>query len=206
MPGNWLYIDTSFPTFTGEESAKEQTETLLNYMTMLVEQLRYSLKNLDASNFNTVALDNIKDETAAPILEELVSVNAQIGQMEQEANRLSGRVSAAESRITALEDRAEALEQRAAKLESKDVDLEKQIGALEERAEKLENRAKMLEERTASLEETARTLQTAAEIAAIKLERLEGVISADGAGNVRIGTEEGKTELVGEVSINGVAQ
>ena len=43
MPSNWLYIDSNFPTFTGEESLKEQVTTIQNYMYMLVEQLRYTL-------------------------------------------------------------------------------------------------------------------------------------------------------------------
>ena len=32
MPSNWLYIDSNFPTFTGEESLKEQVTTIQNYM------------------------------------------------------------------------------------------------------------------------------------------------------------------------------
>ena len=57
MPSNWLYIDTNFPTFTGEEDTEEKVTTIQNYMFMLVEQLRYSLHNLDLSNMNKTAVD-----------------------------------------------------------------------------------------------------------------------------------------------------
>ena len=40
MPSNWLYIDTNFPTFTGEASPNVKITTIQNYMYMLVEQLR----------------------------------------------------------------------------------------------------------------------------------------------------------------------
>ena len=35
MPSNWLYIDSNFPTFTGDENLKEQVTTIQNYMYML---------------------------------------------------------------------------------------------------------------------------------------------------------------------------
>ena len=57
MPSNWLYIDTNFPTFTGEENTEKKVTTIQNYMFMLVEQLRYSLHNLDLSNMNQTAVE-----------------------------------------------------------------------------------------------------------------------------------------------------
>lgn len=57
MPSNWLYIDTNFPTFTGEENTEEKVTTIQNYMFMLVEQLRYSLHKLDLSNMNQTAVE-----------------------------------------------------------------------------------------------------------------------------------------------------
>ena len=42
MPSNWLYIDTNFPAFTGEESMEEKVTSIQDYMYLLVEQLRYT--------------------------------------------------------------------------------------------------------------------------------------------------------------------
>ena len=57
MPSNWLYIDTNFPTFTGKESPNDKISTIQNYLFMLVEQLRYTLHNLDTANMNLTALE-----------------------------------------------------------------------------------------------------------------------------------------------------
>lgn len=67
MPSNWLYIDTNFPTFTGEESSEEKITTIQNYMFMLVEQLRYSLHNLDLSNMNKTAVERYETSITEPI-------------------------------------------------------------------------------------------------------------------------------------------
>lgn len=67
MPSNWLFVDTQFPTFTGEESVEEKITSLQNYMFMLVEQLRYSLHNLDLTNMNSKAVNDFADPIYARI-------------------------------------------------------------------------------------------------------------------------------------------
>lgn len=66
MPSNWLYIDTNFPSFTQKESVNDKVETMQDYLFMLVEQLRYTLHNLDLSNMNKAAADGfVKTITAS---------------------------------------------------------------------------------------------------------------------------------------------
>jgi hypothetical protein len=69
MPSNWSQLDTQFPTFTGEETPEEKVTRIQNYLFMLLEFLRYSLRNLDSSNFNTAGLtemlENHFDELVA---------------------------------------------------------------------------------------------------------------------------------------------
>lgn len=67
MPSAWSLIDTSFPTFTGDERVRDQVETMLNYMFMLAEGLKYQLSNLSSQNFNTTALRDIQIETTADV-------------------------------------------------------------------------------------------------------------------------------------------
>ena len=45
--------------FTGETSDSEKIEQITSYLFMLLEQLRYSLSNLDKDNFNEAGLDEI---------------------------------------------------------------------------------------------------------------------------------------------------
>ena len=66
MPSNWLYIDTNFPAFTGEESMEEKVTSIQDYMYLLVEQLRYTLHNLDLGNMNKTAKERWESAITAP--------------------------------------------------------------------------------------------------------------------------------------------
>lgn len=103
MPSNWLYIDSNFPTFTGEESLKEQVTTIQNYMYMLVEQLRYTLHNLDLSNMNEAAVDDWENAITEPIYAYLEDDDQRITQLSITAAGLSARMSDAEGNITTLQ-------------------------------------------------------------------------------------------------------
>ena len=103
MPSNWLYIDTNFPTFTGEESLKDQVTTIQNYMYMLVEQLRYTLHNLDLSNMNATAVDRFETALTEPIYIALEDEEERITQLSITAAGLSARMSDAEGNITTLQ-------------------------------------------------------------------------------------------------------
>ena len=63
MPGNLHFFDTTLPRAADAngKSAEEQLSGIYNYLYMLLEQLRYTLANLDSSNFNTAAFAPIAD-------------------------------------------------------------------------------------------------------------------------------------------------
>lgn len=67
MPSNFSYLDTNFPTFERNEDDGSKIAKVQNYLFMLLEQLRYSLSNLDARNFNEAGLDAITDPIYAEI-------------------------------------------------------------------------------------------------------------------------------------------
>ena len=67
MPGNILNADTGFPTFAEGEDSNAKIDKVMNYLYMLLEQLRYSLANLDADNFNDAGLKEIADGIARPL-------------------------------------------------------------------------------------------------------------------------------------------
>ncbi len=102
MPSNWLYIDTNFPTFTGEESPNEKITTIQNYMYMLVEQLRYSLHNLDLTNMNKTAVKRYETSLTEPIYARIEDDEGRIAQLALEAGGLALRLSTAEGNITQL--------------------------------------------------------------------------------------------------------
>lgn len=68
MPSNWLYVDTNFPTFTADQSPDEKISTVQNYLYMLVEQLRYSMHNLDPeTNLNRTAAEKYASSITEPV-------------------------------------------------------------------------------------------------------------------------------------------
>lgn len=109
MPSNWLYIDTNFPAFTGEESANEKINTIQNYMYMLVEQLRYSLHNLDLRNMNQTAVKQYESYLTDPIYAKIEDTDGNVAELQVTAKGLAGRITDAEGNINGLQITAKGL-------------------------------------------------------------------------------------------------
>ena len=109
MPSNWLYIDTNFPSFTQKESASDKIETMQDYLFMLVEQLRYTLHNLDLSNMNKTATDEFVKQITDPIYGEIKDAEGNITQVALVAEGLAARIGDAEGNITQLQATAQGL-------------------------------------------------------------------------------------------------
>lgn len=98
MPKDYLALDTNFPSFTGTETTDQKVDQLYNYTYMLLENLRYTLRNLDGSNFNEAGLREITE----PIYAEIKDAEGNITQLQIDAEGLALRVSNAEGDITQL--------------------------------------------------------------------------------------------------------
>ena len=105
MPKDYLALDTNFPSFTGTETTEQKVDQLYNYTYMLLENLRYTLRTLDGSNFNEAGLSDITD----PIYRELEDAEGNILNLAVEATGLALRVSNAEGDITSLQATAQGL-------------------------------------------------------------------------------------------------
>ena len=103
MPSNWLFVDTNFPTFTGEESLPDRVTTIQNYVFMLVEQLRYTLFNLDLDNMNGAAVDEFENMITDPIYAQIEDADGNITQLQITAEGLRARVEGAEGDISSLQ-------------------------------------------------------------------------------------------------------
>ena len=110
MPSNWLYIDTNFPSFTQKESVNDKVETMQDYLFMLVEQLRYTLHNLDLSNMNKTAADEFVKQITDPIYGEIKDAEGNITQVTLVAEGLAARIGDAEGNITQLQATAKGLQ------------------------------------------------------------------------------------------------
>ena len=71
MPSQFASLDTGFPTFTGRESTEQKVDALHNFTWMLLEYLRYILRNLGPENLNTQEIvDWLQEEDIAGLDEE----------------------------------------------------------------------------------------------------------------------------------------
>lgn len=193
MPGNILSADTQFPNFAGQESPAEQIRTIRNYLYMLLEQLRYTLNNLDAGNFNSEGLKEIQDAISQPILKQLSDTDGNLAELQATAAGLASRVSNNEGNISQLEQTAQGLSSRVG-------DAEGNISSLQQTANGLSSRVTSAEGNISSLQQTANGLSS-------RVSNAEGSISslnqtASGL-ETRVANAEGAVSTVSQ-KVNGV--
>lgn len=193
MPGNILSADTQFPNFTGQENPAEQIRTIRNYLYMLLEQLRYTLNNLDAGNFNTEGLKEIQDAISQPILKQLSDTDGNLAELQLTAAGLASRVSSNEGDISQLEQTAQGLSSRVG-------DAEGNISSLQQTANGLSSRVTSAEGNISTLQQTANGLSS-------RVSNAEGSISslsqtASGL-ETRVANAEGAVSTVSQ-KVNGV--
>lgn len=193
MPGNILSADTQFPNFAGQESPAEQIRTIRNYLYMLLEQLRYTLNNLDAGNFNSEGLKEIQDAISQPILKQLSDTDGNLAELQFTAAGLASRVSSNEGDISQLEQTAQGLSSRVGNAEGN-------ISSLQQTANGLSSRVSSAEGNISSLQQTANGLSS-------RVSNAEGSISslsqtASGL-ETRVANAEGAVSTVSQ-KVNGV--
>ena len=108
MPAEFLAADTGYPVFTAKTTTEDKVASLHNYVYLLVEQLRYSLFNLDTKNFNPVALDNL----TSPIYARIENSEGDITELGVQAEGLGARISSAEGSIAELKVSSDGLVSR----------------------------------------------------------------------------------------------
>lgn len=109
MPGNLLSADTSFPTFTPEQTNEQKLDVVTNYLYMLLEQLRYTLQNLGAGNFNDTELGEIGKIITEPIYIDLENAAGAIADLTITADQLTSRLEDAEGNISSIEQYARSI-------------------------------------------------------------------------------------------------
>lgn len=193
MPGNILSADTQFPNFAGQESPAEQIRTIRNYLYMLLEQLRYTLNNLDAGNFNTEGLKEIQDAISQPILKQLSDTDGNLAELQVTAAGLASRVSSNEGDISQLEQTAQGLSSRVG-------DAEGNISSLQQTANGLSSRVTSAEGNISTLQQTANGLSS-------RVSNAEGSISSlsqtSSGLETRVANAEGAVSTVSQ-KVNGV--
>lgn len=111
MPTAFQLVETTFPQPNGQ-STDEQITEIYDYLFVLLEQLRYTLFNLDTSNMNQNALDGFLQSITDPIYARIKDDEENINDLSITAQGLSAQISDANQNITQLSATSTALAAR----------------------------------------------------------------------------------------------
>lgn len=163
MPNNFFSVDSRFPNI--ENKTQEQINgEVINYLFLLLEQLRYTLGNLGVGNFNEAELDGIAGMISDPIYVRLEDAEGNVNAVQITAEGLTQRVSDAEGNIDALTITSNGLANRVS-------DAEGNVSALTQTAEGLSTRVSNNEGDISTLTQTADGLS-------VRVSNNEGSISS----------------------------
>lgn len=184
MPSSLQTLDTAFPKIDDHKTTEENFNQVVNYLYMLLENLRYTLGNLGEDNFNDAELDSIgklitepvwariaDDEgnihtlnvTAQNLLSQVSDLDGNISTLQQTAETLSSRITTADGNISALT-------QTANNLSSKISDAEGNISSLSQTVNGLSSKISSAEGNISTLQQTASSLSS-------KVSNVEGSVS-----------------------------
>ena len=184
MPSSLQTLDTAFPKIDDHQTTEENFNQVVNYLYMLLENLRYTLGNLGEDNFNDAELDSIAkliqepiwariednegnihtlNVTAENLFSQINGINGNISTLQQTAETLSSRITTADGNISALT-------QTANSLGSKISDAEGNISSLTQTVNGLSSKISSAEGNISTLQQTANSLST-------KVSNAEGNIS-----------------------------
>lgn len=152
MPSNFLTADTKFPQIDNNKSDKENLDTVVNYLFVLLEQLRYTLGNLDTENFNETALEEFVNIITEPIYFQLQDDEENIANLMVQADSFSTRLQDAENNVSTLTQTSTAL---ASRLQS----AEGNISNLSQTADSLTSQVQSLDGSVSTLSQTVSSLR-----------------------------------------------
>lgn len=108
MPTTFQLVETTFPNGEGKNT-QEQINGVYDYLFVLLEQLRYTLFNLDGSNINQNALSEFIKNISEPIYAKIEDTDKNVNELSITAKGLAGRIGDAEGNITQLQATAQGL-------------------------------------------------------------------------------------------------
>lgn len=108
MPTTFQLVETTFPNGEGKNT-QEQIEGIYDYLFVLLEQLRYTLFNLDDSNVNPNAMSDFIKNIREPIYAKIEDTNKNVNELSITAQGLAARIGNAEGSITQLGATADGL-------------------------------------------------------------------------------------------------
>ena len=163
MPSSLQTLDTAFPKIDEHQTTEENLNQVVNYLYMLLENLRYTLGNLGEDNFNDTELDSIGKLITEPIWARIADDEGNIHTLNVTAENLLSQVSDINGNISTLQQTAETLSSNISTAEGN-------ISTLTQTANSLSSKISTAEGNISSLQQTASSLST-------KVSNVEGSVS-----------------------------
>lgn len=129
MPTTFQLVETTFPNGEGKDT-QEQINGVYDYLFVLLEQLRYTLFNLDGSNINQNALSEFIKNISEPIYTKIEDTDKNVNELSITAKGLAGRISDAEGNITQLGVTAQGLQASISSLDGSVTNLTADVNGL----------------------------------------------------------------------------
>ena len=129
MPTTFQLVETAFPNGEGKDT-QEQINGVYDYLFVLLEQLRYTLFNLDGSNINQNALSEFIKNISEPIYAKIEDTDKNVNELSITAKGLAGRISDAEGNITQLGVTAQGLQASISSLDGSVTNLTADVNGL----------------------------------------------------------------------------
>lgn len=109
MPSTLLAADTNFPNLEGKGSVEEKLSAVSSYLYLLLENLRYTLSNLGAENFNDTELSLLSQTLTQPVEIKIKDVAGNVAQLTLSAEELATKVESAEGAASEAKQTADSL-------------------------------------------------------------------------------------------------
>ena len=164
MPNNFFSVDSRFPNIANKTQEQINGE-VINYLFLLLEQLRYTMGNLGVGNFNEAELDGIAGMISDPIYVRLEDAEGNVNAVQITAEGLTQRVEDAEGNIDTLTITSNGLANRVS-------DAEGNVNALTQSSQAFDLRLTNAEGSVASLNLTATNLSAAVGDHSLKINNL----------------------------------
>lgn len=129
MPTTFQLVETTFPNGEGKDT-QEQINGVYDYLFVLLEQLRYTLFNLDGSNINQNALSEFIKDISEPIYAKIADTDESVNEISITAKGLDARLSDAEGNITQLGVTAQGLQASISSLDGSVTNLTADVNGL----------------------------------------------------------------------------
>lgn len=98
MPGSILSADTGFPNLE-RGSTEEKLAAVSGYLYQLLEQLRYTLNNLGADNFNDRELELLSKTFTQPLFLAVKDIEGNIAKLQMDSESITTRVESVEEDV-----------------------------------------------------------------------------------------------------------